>query len=96
MDGNAEITQVLKVDGAGDSDTVPDLISQRVDELARMSRRPINADDAKSDELKDFGLTARTSVLLVVVECTSGSFDISFDKRFRCGYRRNGFVRLSR
>ena len=86
VDGNAAITQVLKVDGAGDSDTVPDLISQRRGRTsADVTPVLITADDAKSDSLKDFDLTAKTSVLLVVVECTSGGFDISFDSDSAAG-----------
>ena len=79
VDGNAEITKVLKADGS-DSDSVPDLISQRSGRTsADVTPITVTADDVKSASLKDFGLTAKTEVLLVVVECTSGGFDISFD-----------------
>ena len=72
VDGNAEITKVLT------SATV--LKAQRSGRTsADVKPVTISADDAKSDLLKGFDLTARTSVLLVVVECTSGGFDISFD-----------------
>ena len=78
VDGDAEITKVLT------SATV--LKAQRSGRTsADVKHVPISADDAKSDLLKGFDLTAKTSVLLVVVECTSGAFDISFDSDSAAG-----------
>ena len=78
VDGNAEITKVLT------SATV--LKAQRSGRTsADVKPVPISADAANSDLLKGFDLTAKTSVLLVVVECTSGGFDISFDSDSAAG-----------
>ena len=78
VDGDAEITKVLT------SATV--LKAQRSGRTsADVKHVTISADDAKSDLLKGFDLTAKTSVLLVVVECTSGAFDISFDSDSAAG-----------
>ena len=78
VDGNAEITKVLT------SATV--LKAQRSGRTsADVKPVTISADAANSDLLKGFDLTAKTSVLLVVVECTSGGFDISFDSDSAAG-----------
>ena len=81
VDGNAEITHALisatnlKAQTSGRS-SVSDITPVAIDDTA-----------AGSDLLKDFDLTAKTSVLLVVVECTSGGFDISFESDAAGGLR---------
>ena len=70
VDGSAEIIEVL---------TGPDKLTTQVSARTRVggvSPVLISADD---DVLEDFDLTAKTEVLLVVVECTSGSFEVSFE-----------------
>ena len=77
VDGNAEITKVLTA--------VNKLTDQRSGRTsADVTPVPISADDAKSDLLKGFDLPAG-GLLLVVVECTSGGFDISFDSDSAAG-----------
>ena len=81
VDGNAEITHALisatnlKAQTSGRS-SVSDITPVAIDDTA-----------AGSDLLKDFDLTAKTSILLVVVECTSGGFDISFESDAAGGLR---------
>ena len=77
VDGTAEITKVLT------SATV--LKAQRSGRTsADVKPVPISADAANTDLLKGFDLPAG-DLLLVVVECTSGGFDISFDSDSAAG-----------
>ena len=88
MDGNAEIIEVLLTTRTVTTDNDnAEVITYGDPELgAQPSGRTstdvkpvaIDADAAKSDLLKGFDLPAG-DLLLVVVECTSGSFDISFE-----------------
>ena len=77
VDGTAEITKVLT------SATV--LKAQRSGRTsADVKPVQISADAANTDLLKGFDLPAG-DLLLVVVECTSGGFDISFDSNSAAG-----------
>ena len=78
VDGNAEIIEVL---------TGPDKLTAQASGRTRVggiSPVTITAGEAVQ---KDFDLTDKTSVLLVVVECTSGSFEISFESNAAGGLR---------
>ena len=78
MDGNAEIIEVL---------TGPDKLTAQSSGRTRVSGvSPVEVTAGEAVQ-KDFDLTAKTSVLLVVVECTSGGFDISFESDAAGGLR---------
>ena len=78
VDGNAEIIEVLT---DADELTAQDSGRTRVSGIS-----PVEVTDGE-DVQEDFDLTDETSVLLVVVECTSGSFEISFESNAAGGLR---------
>ena len=83
VDGNAEITGALIAGGDpsakdGSFGELKDQSSGRT-RVSGITPVKLSSTVASHEDLEDFDLPSKGDILLVVVECTSGSFEVSFE-----------------